>query len=222
MTLGSAAQPRVIVDLRATWPDARDQNGRNTCLACATSDAHAHAHGITEALSAEYLLHHAAKRMPGHDATRGLTFEAVEHALETQGQPTELQWPYLGATAPVKTPPAFSNRWFGECKSPGSGGKAAKQLLEANTPIVLGILLTQAFMDPIPDPYVIPAKGTAIPAGHAVLGVGLGVHPSIGDVILIRNSWGPRWANAGHAWLAINYLDDKLVAHRAVSPLSRP
>ncbi len=50
-------------DLRGRFGSARDQEGRETCLAFAMSDAHAAARGDPwSPLSCEYLFYHAKQR----------------------------------------------------------------------------------------------------------------------------------------------------------------
>jgi hypothetical protein len=88
---------KVSHDLRGQFGPAREQGGRETCLAFATSDAHAAAIGQPWAeLCCEYLFYHAKQR-DGTSAYLGTTFSAIREALEHDGQPVEAEWPYLAA-----------------------------------------------------------------------------------------------------------------------------
>src|SRR5258708_2891504 len=82
-------------DLRGRFGPARDQEGRETCLAFAMSDAQAAAIGGTwSPLSCEYLFYHAKQR-DKTAADQGTTIPAIRAALEHDGQPAESGWPYL-------------------------------------------------------------------------------------------------------------------------------
>lgn len=90
-------------DLRGRFGPARDQGGRETCLAFAMSDAHAAARGAPWLpLSCEYLFYHAKQRdkAPPHVGT---TIPAIRAALEHDGQPIETAWPYLPALKENRT-----------------------------------------------------------------------------------------------------------------------
>src|SRR5205085_5453343 len=76
-------------DLRDRFGPARDQGGRETCLAFAMSDAHAAARGNPwAALCCEYLFYHAKQR-DRTPADEGTTIHAIRAALEHDGQPAE-------------------------------------------------------------------------------------------------------------------------------------
>ena len=86
---GGAADLKIRVDLREAWAAIRDQGARSACLACAASDAHAHAHERRRPLSAEFLFYHAGQLMPRRDVTAGLTFGSVDAALTTLSTATK-------------------------------------------------------------------------------------------------------------------------------------
>jgi hypothetical protein len=71
---------RVAIDLRPQFGPARDQGKRPTCLAFATSDAHAALRGAWQALSTEFAFYHAqrrGKRKPSEGATLPSILEAI-------------------------------------------------------------------------------------------------------------------------------------------------
>jgi len=106
----------IRVDLRSAWSSVRDQGGRSACLACAASDAHAYCRGRAQPLSAEFLFYHAGQRMPHKSVALGLTYDAVDLALQADGQPDEAEWPYTTTEPNPWTPPAVSQRWHGDLK----------------------------------------------------------------------------------------------------------
>ena len=210
-----AADINIRVDLREAWAAIRDQGARSACLACAASDAHEHAHERRQPLSAEFLFYHAGQLMPRQDVTAGLTFDCVDIALKMHGQPDEKEWPYSTVPPNPWTPPAVTQRWYGSLNTATSTVPTIVKTIESHQPVILGIKLTAEFLARIAAPFVIPATGFGF-AGHAVLGVGIADYTPMGELILIRNSWGPTWGDRGHAWLPTDYLHDKLIGYRTV------
>lgn len=209
----------VEADVRGAWTGVRDQGARPTCVACAISDAHAQAHGLGHPLSAEFLYYSGSKRAPSLNAANGLTLGAADLALRKDGQPSELEWPYQAATPVPWAPPALTTLWYGGLDQCVANVDAIDSL-RAGMPIVLGLRLVPGFNRVQRSPYIIDGSGPAI-AGHCVLGVGLGALVGGGaiDLVLIRNSWGFRWGFGGHAWLPLNYLNDKLIGSRTLTAL---
>ena len=211
----------IRVDLRSTWNSVRDQGSRSSCLACAASDAHAHSHGRRQPLSAEFLFFHAGQLMPRKNVTAGLTFSAVDRALQAQGQPDETEWPYATTQPSPWTPPVVSQRWYCSLASSATDIQSIMKSIETQRPVILGVRLTAAFLALAAAPCVIPAAGKGV-GGHAVLAIGLADHPADGSLILVRNSWGSKWGENGCAWLCADYLTDKLIGYRVAHPMSPP
>jgi hypothetical protein len=93
-------------DLRPMFGSARDQGMRPTCLAFATSDAHAALRPPWNALSCEFAFYHAQRRAGRHPSA-GASLGSMLAALEGDGQPIEADWPYLEAL-PAQLDNAFS------------------------------------------------------------------------------------------------------------------
>jgi hypothetical protein len=210
----------VVADMRGAWTEVRDQGARPTCVACAVSDAHAHAHSLEHPLSAEFLFHAGFQRYPSLNVGKGMTLAAADAALRNDGQPNELEWPYQAAMPDPWTPPAVSTLWYGSLEQRISDAAGAINSLRAGMPLVLGLRLVPGFNRVQASPYIIDESGPAV-GGHCVLGVGLGASTSGGaiDLMLIRNSWGFRWGFGGHAWLPLIYLNDKLIGSRTLTAL---
>ncbi len=103
-------------DLRGRLGPARDQGGRETCLAFAMSDAHAAAIGKPWVpLCCEYLFYHAKQRDKA-PADQGTTITAIRAALKHDGQPIETAWPYLSDL------PADLTKWKPPAKVEGAKG----------------------------------------------------------------------------------------------------
>jgi C1A family cysteine protease len=106
-----------------------------------------------------------------------------------------------------------------ECKPTPNTDTAVSQitsLLTSGKPVVLGIQLSAQFLTPTLPDFLIDGTGTGF-GGHAVLVVGLGDITG-SSFFLVRNSWGDKWANKGYAWLASDYLADKLIGFAPIVP----
>lgn len=201
----------IDVDLRERLDPARDQGQRPTCVVFALSAAHEFKRGATNYLSAEYLFYSGAQRTH-KDPKQGLTRNAVREALMHDGQPLEVEWPYL-ATAPDAAgwnPPTgvqtthkatveFLVRTIDEVRA----------TVKSGTPVMLIMMATLAMYMPDKHGVVRARAGDKRTARHAVLAVGSG-HGDDGDYLLVRNSWGAAWGDAGHGWLHDPYLAPQL------------
>lgn len=206
--------PQIIVskDLRPRLGPARDQGPRPTCLAFAASDLHAGVRPGWQPLSCETAFFHAQRRA-GRPPTVGATLPTMLDALSQDGQPIEAAWPYLPRTPPVTAwqPPAFTSEAFRRC---GSGAAAdcdrLVETLDEGRPVLLLLTLSRSFFGPIGGVVQVANDEQPDPnLRHAVLAVG---HGSIDGVsaILVRNSWGVKWGEAGHAWLSADFVVARL------------
>lgn len=202
----------IDVDLRDRLAEARDQGQRPTCLVFAVSAAHEAKRGSSEYLSPEFLFYSGVQRSH-KDLKMGLTRNVVRDALMHDGQPLETVWPYA-----VKTPDASS--W----KPPAVTAPTHKatiafaersvaqirDIIQVGTPVLLIVTLTVAMYTPDKDAIVrVRAGDTVTTRQHALLAVGSG-HSDDGQYMLVRNSWGTTWGQAGHAWLHDLYLTPQL------------
>jgi Papain family cysteine protease len=205
----------VLRDLRSRFGPARDQGQRPTCLAFATSDAHAALRDPWEALSCEFAFYHAQRRA-GRPPSSGASLPHMLAALKGEGQPVEADWPYLDVL-PAKLdaygPPGnvVVYRRAGEPR-PDGVDEIIRQL-DAGRPaaVVLMMMISDAFYLPDPDGVVVAPAGEAPDPlrRHAVVAVG---HGRIGSTraVLVRNSWGPDWGLSGYAWLPEPFLAPRL------------
>lgn len=201
------------IDLSAKLGIARDQGPRPTCLVFAGSDLNAASNGIGH-LSAEFLCHHAAKLSGDWQPGRGFQMEHVLGAVRAPGQPLEALYPYKQDSH--ETPLTEPTGKFELHASPSARrqdmttAEVLKQL-SGEKPVGLVIQVCQALMAPKNgvidfDPFVLPDQY------HAVICVGVGMDSDTGEAhVLLRNSWGPAWGIAGHAWMPIPLLDILLV-----------
>lgn len=210
---------QAIRDLRPALLAVRSQGNRPTCLAFATSAANENLTRVDEYLSVEYLYFHAVARTPGASPHAGTTMEAAAEALLHDGQPVETHWPYLDATPVGWAPPTLSTQPFrGTLRVGRLSFDEMVAELDAERPVVLGLLISDAFYMPDPEGRVVPDAGDIVRGGHALLAIGHGADRD-GQFLLVRNSWGTDWGINGHAWLRQDYVEHHL--HQTAAIVTR-
>lgn len=186
-------------------------------MAMSTSDMHMVAHSKSEPLSAEALVHYAVKHQPGGVLGSGLTIGATAQALQSDGQPLEVDFPYGVPIAPADLPGTHQH-WFGELVPHSTTALSEISVHIGNgDPVLLIIRLTEEFFCP-KVPWIISDPGLGF-ALHAVVGAGTGVDQDGGPLFLIRNSWGPQWGDGGYVWLHGAYLSLNLVQWSLIKKL---
>lgn len=206
----------ISVDLRASFGTARNQGARPTCLAFAASDAHAALREGWSPLSCEYAFYQAQRRAHRSPDTGALLTSMLE-ALRIDGQPEESGWPYLSVTpadAASWTPPREIGKLFGRngAMATHSVERIIKEL-DQGRPVIVLTMLSRAFYQRSPQGIVDPAPGEQPEPErrHAVIAVGHGkVDGKL--AVLVRNSWGPSWGDAGYGWLTDRFLGPRIYA----------
>lgn len=201
-----------MVDLRANLLPVRHQGRRQSCLAFASSTAHEHQTASAEHLSVEYLFFHAVARTSGQNPHSGTSMAAAAAALADEGQPVEIAWPYTSEQPTPWSPPPITSALHKAIMTPGTldfAGVVAA--LNGGAPVVLGLIITDAFYRPDGLGCVPVCAPDIERGGHAVLAVGHGADSCTGEpALLIRNSWGAGWGQGGYAWLPHIYVDRQL------------
>lgn len=214
---------RWVVDRRATLPPPGDQGGRLTCLSWALTAAHQFA-TVVGPLSVEYLHWSSGKYAGGRGAA-----QAAAGALQADGQPDELQWPYLehnDDTHPGYLPPSTVV---------GPFSKAVLRLSQADMDTlsidlsagylpVIALRVTNAFLAATGGVILRDGAGSD---GHAVVAVGVLEYSgtaSLGGVlpgerlVCLRNSWGLRWGVDGHALMTEAALHECAIGSLVLDP----
>ncbi len=200
-------------DLRGRFGPARDQEGRETCLAFAMSDAHAAAiGGAWSPLSCEFLFYQAKQR-DTTSAHHGTTVPAMRAALEHDGQPAESGWPYVSQL------PTDLKRW----KPPAEVGTLFRRgsdlngtvfdeiwnAVQGDQPVLVGMTISDAFYTPGSDGVIDSDEPQDPTRKHAVVVVATGTQAKK-RLLLARNSWGTTWGRSGYAWLVERYTGPRI------------
>jgi C1A family cysteine protease len=197
------------VDLRAGMPPVYDQGELGSCTGNALAAAVQHAdpeRGQPSRLFiyyAERVIEHTV----AHDA--GACIRDGIKALASVGVCAEAEWPY--DVAKFKTKPAA------KCYEDAQAGKIAayhritslstlKASLAAGHPVVIGFTAYESFeSEEVANTGVLelPAEGESVLGGHAVLVVG---YDDDAERVIVRNSWGAEWGQAGYFTMPYAYL----------------
>ncbi|MER8389493.1 C1 family peptidase [Mesorhizobium sp. M0965] len=215
----------ILTDLRSVLGPVRDQGRRPTCLSFAASAVHEQARGDLDSLCVEWLFYHAAQRA-GTGPAEGTTLPDTRQVLHDIGQPLEPVWPYKGlpvqATA-WRPPPSVSPLFRCGSDCCDTNVQQIRERLDGGSPVVLALFVSSAFTAATTwlrtgNEIILPKDGEPIDRqrGHAVVAVGHGRFDSE-DLILVRNSWGPAWGAAGHAWVRETYMSRRLCGGFSIS-----
>jgi C1A family cysteine protease len=199
-------------DLRARFGPARDQGARPACMVFAASDAHAGARGAWEELSCEYLYYYAKQR-ESTPPDVGTSLRAVREALEQDGQPLEIAWPYLShlpADMSKWKPPAdVGNVYYRPSQIVGSAFHDAWALVASGNAALVVTTISNAFYMPDAAGVIDSTEPIDPSRRHAVVATATAADGNA-RYLFVRNSWGESWGLAGNAWLAEAYADPRI------------
>lgn len=205
--LNSMSLPQQV-DLRPLLNSVRDQGQRETCLAFATTATH-EAKRLQAApcdpLCVEMLYWKFLQ-------LGGSYFSSAVTALSQTGQPPESMWPYdefCDENAPAYSPPnaALSSSPFlcANLAQTKIDATTIKNHINQKQPVILGLPLCESFHYCTDGSLTLPTLQDLLLGAHAVVAVGYDDTSGAG-VLVIRNSWGKEWGDAGHAYLPYDYL----------------
>lgn len=221
----AAAQP-TSVDLRKWCSPIEDQCDLGSCTANAGA-------GLLEYYErrafgqhmdgSRLFLYKATRNLLGWTGDQGAYLRTTMKAMALFGVPPEQYWPYDPNAFDVE-PPAFLYAFaqnFQALKyyrldpygsTPGQALVAVKKYLAAGLPSMFGFTLYSSFpaVGAGSGDIPFPEKGERVLGGHAVDAVGYDDAKVIGKAkgaLLIRNSWGTDWGEAGYGWLPYSYLE---------------
>ena len=160
----------------------------------------------------EEVLYWASKQID-QDLAPGTSFGSAATALQRWGQPPEAAWPYdpqrvdtnpSYAPPPGALDPAVCRK--AELLQIELTIEEVRGHLSSGRPVVLGVYLSLGFFSAPTGHIPFPSARDMIPEGHAVLVVGYNHSVPPGGVLILRNSWGPAWGDAGYGYLPYAYV----------------
>jgi len=222
-----AGAPPAQVDLRPFFSPIEDQGALGSCTANA-------AVGLLEYFerrakgrfidASRLFVYKTERDLLGWTGDTGAYLRTAMEALALFGAPPEQYWPYDVSQFDVE-PPAF-------CYAFGASYRALKYyrldpdattadqalaniklFAAAGFPSMFGFPVYTEYDNPLPGGLIAFPSGAGYRGGHANVVAGYDDKLMIGKdkgALLIRNSWGTGWANAGYAWMSYRYVTDGL------------
>jgi C1A family cysteine protease len=209
--------PSVTVDLRLFCSPVEHQGQTNSC----TGNA---AIGGLEVLEAVQGLPHVdlsrlfgyyngrqAMDPPEGDKDEGTYIRLVMKGLSTFGVCPESDWPFDADSVTVRPSwsayrTAFGHKVNAYYKIDGTGEyrlQAIEDALRSFHPVVFGTRVYRYFQA-TPPQVRLPRDDDTLDGAHAMLIVGF---DQANRVLIVRNSWGPSWADRGYCYMPYEYLD---------------
>ena len=233
----SALPYPAVMDLAPGCSPIEDQDGLGSCATFATIGLVEYMEKIAfgNYLNASHLFQYwNARKLIGVTGDGGSTMSSNMAALVLFGVPPEVHWPYYVPNFNVQ-PDAFLYAYASDFKGvkylridkPGTGPGDilpwVKAFLYAKIPLMFGWTVYSeidqaATTGKVPFPDL---KTSKIRGGHGVDCVGCDDNMVIKNTatgkvttgaIKFRNSWGPKWGQAGYGFLPYDYLNAGLTA----------
>jgi C1A family cysteine protease len=177
-------------------------------------------------------LYKATRNLLHWTGDTGALLRSTVGALALFGVPPEEYWPYDASSFDVE-PPAFCYAFAQDYQAidyyrldPANIAKSEllariKTNLAAGLPAMFGFTVYSCINQAATTGQIpIPLAGDKLVGGHAVMTVGYDDGRKIKHsnpagqettgALLIRNSWGPGWGEAGYGWLPYAYVEQEL------------
>lgn len=212
LSVGSGNLPE-RVDLRPHCSPVEDQAKTNSCTAQAIVGAleyhQRRANQPQKDLSRLFVYYNARRMSETENQDTGSFIHHVMAAVLAYGACEEAMWPFQPAmTLTRPTEAAYANAMMNEAVQYARTplGVSAMQALATGLPIVFGTYLPSAYYEEANRTGIMPVDGTRAmrpDGGHAMLLVG---YDAPAKVWIVRNSWGPGYADQGHFRLPFDTL----------------
>ena len=224
---GSRSAPTTIptkVDLRPWFSTIEDQGQLGSCTANSAA-------GLLEYFerrasgkwidASRLFLYKVERDLLGWTGDTGAFLRTAMEALVMFGAPPEKYWPYNIAKFDVEPAPFlyalgadFKAVKYFRLSPPGTAPAQIllniKNYLAGGFPSMFGFPVYPEYDNPAPGALIgFPGPGEQSRGGHANVAAGYDDNLKIGNdtgALLVRNSWGPTWGQAGYGWLSYRYV----------------
>lgn len=212
------------VDLRETglFSPVEDQLSLGSCTAqaCAGAIEFTQRHRFGNHLDCSRLfLYRAARKLlfkvsgAGRIGDTGATLRESFKVMSGLGVPPEWAWPYDVDKFDDEPPPdvyawaaAFQALYYVSAKSLAE----VKALLRNEIPVCFGFSVYESIGEADATGHIpVPEPGERLVGGHAVVAVG---YQDEMERVIIRNSWGRGWGEAGYGFLPYWYFESGLTS----------
>lgn len=223
----TATMPKTA-DLREWCSDIEDQEYLGSCTAQAgvgLLEYYQLRTGSKHIEASRLFLYKVTRTLLGWTGDTGAFLRDTMKAMVLFGAPPERYWPYYTSMFDDE-PPAFCYAFAQHYRTlryyrhdpPGTTSAALLQSVKKHIAAGLPSMFGFTVYNSIPFgsgngniPY--PSPSDYVIGGHAVVAVGYDDNHRVGNqkgALLIRNSWGPNWGDAGYGWLPYKYVETGL------------
>lgn len=200
------------IDLRPLCPPVFDQGQLGSCSANAGVAAKMML-SKSNAMLSRLFLYYEERHIEGTiNEDSGAQMRDIGKALQKYGVCNESSMPYVISSftkAPTKSQlkAALKNKITSYHSVSGLNG-VKTYLATFNQPVLIGMDVYDSFeSDTVAKTGIVPMPDTTkeqLLGGHAVTAVG---YDDSKNVLIVRNSWGAKWGDAGYFYLPYDYLN---------------
>lgn len=209
--------------LREEMPPVYDQGQLGSCTANAIAGLLEHAatrQGEPSVVPSRLFIYYEERAIEGTvDQDAGAMIRDGIKVVASEGAPPEEEWPYdIARFADRPTAKAYQDAKQHEAIDylrviPGGRGAPIRTTL-LTEPIAFGFSVPDYFeggWDPTGQPLPLPTVDTQFIGGHAVdiVGYDFSRQSFPGNVLEVRNSWGPGWGDSGYYWMDAGWFDPR-------------
>ncbi|HEX4301166.1 MAG TPA: C1 family peptidase [Rhizomicrobium sp.] len=232
----AAAAPPPSINLREWFSPVEDQGKLGSCTACAAVGLLEYFERRTKKSfvnASPLFLYKVTRNLMNRTGDTGATQRATMEALALFGTPPESYWPYDGAPPETNVhfdaePTAFQYalaknyqaltyfRLDPDATTPAQVLNNVKAYLAGGFPVMFGFPAYTDFVTPLSDAQskglvAFPGPQSTYKGGHAIVAAGYDDARMIGNdqgALLVRNSWGEDWGDAGYGWMSYRYVTE--------------